>query len=262
VQHTVTLTRLSEFVVNADRGAPGEPNVRSTVLLGERYTIVFDTLYGPLDMTSVCTLVEERRRPLIVINSHADDDHVLGNGAFPMAPIVGHQQCRDRFLDPDDVAAQLRKRSRENPEEFGSVVLRAPDIAFTGSLVLDAGGFTVALHHVPGHKRDCIVAHVPEHGLLLGGDCVEDPLPLLEDGPLGAWSTALRTWAARPDVETVIPSHGPVSGPGLLIRNADYLDGLAGVRADTWQGGPGDSRFYVKAHTRNQARAAQLLQSE
>jgi glyoxylase-like metal-dependent hydrolase (beta-lactamase superfamily II) len=258
MQHTVTLTTLSDLVVNAERGAPGEPNVRSTVLLGDRYTIVFDTLYSPRDMTEVCALVEERRRPLIVINSHADEDHAWGNGAFPLAPIVGHQQCRERFLDPDDVAARLRRRLPENPEEFGSVVLRAPDITFTESLSLDAGGFTVELHHLPGHKRDCLIAHVPQHRLLLGGDCVEDPLPLLEDGPLHAWSSALRTWATRPDVETVIPSHGPVSGPDLLIRNADYLESLAG-RTDTWQAGPGEPRFYVEAHTRNRLRAAELL---
>ena len=25
-----------------------------------------------------------------------------------------------------------------------------------------------------------------------------------------------------PDVRTVIPSHGPVSGPELMLKNADY----------------------------------------
>jgi glyoxylase-like metal-dependent hydrolase (beta-lactamase superfamily II) len=257
VTHRVTLHRLSDQVVNAEHETDGEPGVRCTVILGDRYTIVFDTLYSQRDMREVCTLVEERRRPVIVVNSHADDDHAWGNAAFPLAPIIAHDLCRDRFVG-DELFSQLRHRQQENPDEFAGVELVPPDITFRTTLALDAGGFSVVLHHLPGHKRDCLVAHLPELGVLLGGDTVESPIPLLVDGPLRGWADSLRAWAGRSDVETVVPSHGPVSGPELLVRNADYLDSLAAGRSDGWRPGDDTLAFYAEAHDRNVARGAEL----
>ena len=258
MNHRVTLQPLSDRVVNAEHEVDGEVGVRCTVLLGDRYTIVFDTLYSQRDMREVGTLVEKRRRPVIVVNSHADDDHAWGNAAFPLAPIIGHRLCRERFVVGDELTSQLLRRRQENPEEFGDVELRPPDVTFDTALSLDAGGFAVELHHLPGHKRDCIVAHLPELGILLGGDTVETPIPLLVDGPLLAWADSLRAWASRDDVNTVVASHGPISDSGLLLRNADYLESLAAGRSDGWVPAPGTPDFYEEAHRRNVARASEV----
>jgi len=258
VSHRITLRPISDLVVNVEHEAPDEPMVRCTILLGNRYTVVFDTLYSQRDMEAVCEVVERQRRPVLVINSHADDDHAWGNAAFPLAPIVAHEFCRERFLNGDELKVQLRTRQKENPEEFASVVLVAPDITFSTSLAIDAGGFTVSLHHLPGHKRDCLVAHIPELGVLLGGDTVETPIPLLVDGPLIEWGANLQRWADHKDVKTVIPSHGPVSGPELPARNAAYLKSLASGRDDGWKPSSDTLDFYREAHRRNVARAREL----
>lgn len=257
--HPVQITHLTPRIVLAERDAPGEPNVRSTVLLGARFTIVFDTLYSPSDMDGVVDIAQERGNRVLVVNSHADDDHVWGNGAFGSAIFVGHALTRQRFLDPDDVDASLRRRLPENPDQYGTVILRAPDITFTEMMTIDAGDFTMDLYPLPGHRKDCILAHIPQLGVLLGGDTIEDPIPLLDDGPLEQWSRELRAWAERTDVEIVIPSHGPVTDARLLRHNADYLDSLAAGRDDGWRPEPGTPRFYIDAHTRNVARARELM---
>jgi glyoxylase-like metal-dependent hydrolase (beta-lactamase superfamily II) len=258
VSHKITLRPVSDVVINVEHESPGEANVRSTVLLGSRYTIVFDTLYSQRDMYEACVVVERQRRPVIVINSHADEDHSWGNAAFPLAPIVAQEQCRDRFTKGDELVRQLAVRQKQDMEEFGDVVLTAPDVTFSTTMALDAGGFTVVLHHLPGHKRDCLVAHIPELGLFLGGDTIESPIPLLVDGPLNKWAADVQAWAERPDVKTVIPSHGPVSGPELLVRNAEYLRSLAAGRDDGWSPTPGTLDFYIEAHKRNVSRAKEL----
>ena len=258
MSHSVTLQPLSDRVVNAEHEADGDVGVRCTVLLGDRYTVVFDTLYSRQDMREGGALAEKRRRPIIVVNSHADDDHAWGNAAFPLAPIVAHRLCRERFTGGDELTSQLRLRRQENPAEFGDVQLVPPDVTFDTVLNIDVGGFTIALHHLPGHKRDCLVGHLPELGILLGGDTVETPIPLLVDGPLRAWSADLRAWAARDDVTTVIASHGPIAGRELLLQNADYLDSLAAGRSDGWAPGAGVPDFYLEAHRRNVARAAEI----
>lgn len=252
------LVQLAEILYAAELGAADDPSVRALVLLGERYTVVFDTLYAPRDMAPVLALASERRQPLLVVNSHADYDHAWGNCAFPGAPIVGHRATRERLLAEGHV---LLAKQREDPERYAGVRLCPPDIVFDRSMAIDAGGFTLALHHVPGHTRDCIVAHVPEQRLLLGGDCVEDPIPLLNDGPLDAWIAALRDWDDPARVETVIPAHGPVSGRDLLARNAAYLQSLLDGRADGWQPSAATPAFYRDAHADNVRRAAELSQS-
>ena len=256
MSHQVTLEPLTGAVVNVAHRSAGEVDVRATVLLGERWTIVFDTLYSPRDMTAVLELAERRRRPVLVVNSHADEDHAWGNCAFPMAPVVGQRECRERFFDPADVEALLKHRLKENPAEFEQVVLRPPDITFERRMSIDAGGFTVDLWHLPGHKRDCIVAHVPEWSLFLGGDTIEDPFPLLNDGPRAKWASNLRAWASRDDVKTVVPSHGPVTDATLLVRNAEYLEGLVGDRVASSKNGL--PQFYAEADERNRERARQL----
>jgi glyoxylase-like metal-dependent hydrolase (beta-lactamase superfamily II) len=259
VSHEVVQEPLTDVLINFRHRAAGDVDVRASVLLGDRWTIVFDTLYSPRDLPQLCDLAERRGRPVVVVNSHADDDHAWGNSAFPLAVVVGHHECRERFLDVDDLQAQLDRRRAADPEEFGPVVLRPPDVTFDETMTIHAGGFTVVLVHLPGHKRDCIVAHVPELGLFLGGDTIEDPFPLLVDGPRLRWASNLRSWAARKDVKTVVPSHGPITDTTLLLRNAAYLESLLDPDpASRLEPPAGSPEFYIGAHDRNLTRAAQL----
>jgi glyoxylase-like metal-dependent hydrolase (beta-lactamase superfamily II) len=232
--------------------------VRALVVLGERYTVVFDSLYGPRDMAPVLALAGERRRPVLVVNSHADYDHAWGNCAFPGAPIIGHVATRERLLAEGDV---LLEKQREDWNRYADVRIVPPDIVFDDHMAIDVGGCTLALLHLPGHTRDCIVAHLPERGMLFGGDCVEVPIPLLYDGPLASWIAALRAWEGSAQVQTVIPAHGPVSGRELLAHNAAYLQSLQEGRGDGWQPSDETPEFYRDAHARNVRRAAELSSS-
>jgi glyoxylase-like metal-dependent hydrolase (beta-lactamase superfamily II) len=259
VGHEVVQEPLTDALINFRHRAAGDVDVRASVLLGDHWSIVFDTLYSPRDLPQLCDLVERRGRPVIIVNSHADDDHAWGNSALPMAVVVGHDECRARFLDVEDLPAQLERRRAADPEEFEQVVLRPPDVTFRETLTIHAGGFTVVLVHLPGHKRDCIIAHVPELGLFLGGDTIEDPFPLLVDGPRLRWASSLRSWAARNDVKVVVPSHGPITDTTLLLQNAEYLESLVDPdKAARRQPSAGRPEFYIAAHDRNRARAAQL----
>lgn len=249
------IEQLDAWLYSVEHGEPGDPSVRALVVLGERYTVVFDTLYAPEDMAPALALAGERRRPVLVVNSHADHDHAWGNAAFPGAPIIGHAATRARLLSEGDVLAERR---RQDPARYASVRLCPPDFTFDDHLAIDLGGLTLALHHLPGHTRDCIVGHLPEHRILLGGDCVEAPFPLLYDGPLDRWIAALRAWDDAARVGTVVPAHGPVSGRDLLARNAAYLQALLDGRGADWHLPPDTPAFYRDAHAQSVRRAAEL----
>jgi glyoxylase-like metal-dependent hydrolase (beta-lactamase superfamily II) len=249
------IVQLEPFLFSIELGEPGDPSVRALVILGERYTVVFDTLYAPQDMAPALALAGRRRRPVLVVNSHADYDHAWGNGAFPNAPIIGHAATRERLLREGGI---LKEKQHQDPARYADVHLCPPDLVFDDHMAIDVGGLTLDLHHLAGHTRDCIVGHLPEHGILFGGDCVEVPFPLLNDGPLDGWIAALRAWDDAARVRSVIPAHGPVSGRDLLARNAAYLQALLDGRGDQWQLPPATPAFYRDAHAQNVRRAAEL----
>jgi glyoxylase-like metal-dependent hydrolase (beta-lactamase superfamily II) len=125
-----------------------------------------------------------------------------------------------------------------------------PTETFTRLHTLDLGGATLELHALPGHTPDCIVGLVPEWGVLLAGDTVETPLPVVNDGgTVQGWADALAGWHGDGRVTTVVPSHGRVGGRELLAVTLDYLRGLPSGR------GPEDpaalSPFYRETHRRN-----------
>ena len=229
-----------------------EFDVRGALIVGDQRILIWDTLSHPRDMAAVSEFLESEGlgdRELLVVYSHADWDHVWGTGGLLAGiSIIAHASCRARF--DDDVPLYLAEYRRKTPGRWDEVTLVPPTITFADNLAIDLGGITVELSHLPGHTEDCLVAFVPEWGVLLAGDTVETPFPLLDEVlPIQPWIDRLAGWAERSDVETVIPCHGEIGGRELIEGNIAYLrgllDGSAGTKTDE-----GD-QFYQTSHVEN-----------
>lgn len=225
-------------------------DVRSAVLVGETRAVVWDTLAHPTQMAGVDALVGAL--PLTVVYTHADWDHAWGTGGLARVDeVVAHAAAADRFRT--DVPGELARRRAEAPGAWDDVALVPPGRTFETDLSVDLGGATLELHALPGHTPDCLVGYVPEWGVLLAGDTVETPFPVVNDGgAVAAWVERLRAWARVAGVTTVVPSHGPVGGPELLEHSAEYLRALTEGRP-LLRGGAPLSRFYEETHRRNVA---------
>lgn len=227
--------------------------VRGAVILGKERVAVWDTLLHPDNMASVAELSQSK--PITVVYSHADWDHVWGTAGLDYQEVIGHESCKERFEDANDVAAVLKQKVAQDAG-YNSVQLVAPTRTFRNTLTFDLGGLNVELHHLPGHTRDCAVAFIPDLGVLLGGDAVEVPFPLVyEHSPLGIWISKLEGWARDERIQTVIPSHGTPGDRELLERNIAYLRAL---REGQQVPVPDNlNAFYQGAHEKNQQRAVQ-----
>lgn len=247
-----TLKRYSPQLYLSEQVLP-EFDVRGAVIVSPDHALVWDTLSHPDDMKKVAAVC--RDKTVTVVYSHADWDHVWGTAALDYQEIVAHSRCAERFADPDDVAATLKKRQARDAH-YTDVVLVPPTRTFANALTLELGDLSVELHSLPGHTRDCIVAFVPALGLLLAGDTVETPLPVVPEHPaLEPWLAKLGAWAQDPRVTTVVPSHGPVGGRELIEQTIFYLEALQTGEAALPEN---LSPFYRQTHQSNREHVKRL----
>lgn len=211
---------LNSAVALVERAMPDGDTVRAACVTGSQHRVVIDTLMAPADVATFGAAS-------LVVYTHCDWDHCWGTAAFPGVPIIGQRLTREMLQAP--AAAQLlAAKKHAHPHAFVGAAIILPDILFDQTLTIDAGDVTLALHHVPGHMPDAIVVHIPEYDLLLAGDVAEGPIPSFNTpGDLQKWAPALRRWAAS-GVKQVVPSHGAISGPELLVHNADYVETILG----------------------------------
>ena len=224
----------------------GDFCVRSVLIHGEKFSLVWDTLTRPADMAGFAQALAGRQ--CLVAYSHADWDHVQGTAAFGDPMVIGHVECLRRFQE--EARQTLAELQAGEPGKWNDVRLFPPDITFTHCLGLDLGGLAVSLHALPGHTPDSIVAFIPATGLLLAGDAVELPCPSVPaECDLEAWIGGLEHWLGHAGVRKVIPSHGPCGGKEILQRTVDYLTAL---RQGTLPPMPGEaSPFYAQTHAAN-----------
>jgi glyoxylase-like metal-dependent hydrolase (beta-lactamase superfamily II) len=168
-----------------------------------------------------------------VVNTHAHFDHCFGNTSLRPAAIWGHERC----------AAHLRTRAAQErthllrwlPEAAGELErleLDPPDrtVGDAGA-DLGVGGRRVELRFLGrGHTDHDLVVVVPDAGVVLCGDLVEESGPPVygtDAFPLQWPATLDRLLALAPP--TVVPGHGDVVGHGFVAGQRDELAAMAAL---------------------------------
>lgn len=197
------------------------------VVRTERFVVLIDTTGTPDQCRRILDSLaaELARTPLVVVNTHADWDHVWGNSAaIGRGPIIAHEAAVTRLHSAE--AARTLRDKRAGSARFDEVELIEPTVTFRDSLDLRGGDLTLRLLHTPGHTDDHIAVWIPELRLCLAGDAAEDPIPEVTDPTpdnLERLCRSLRDLhGLRP--AHVLPSHGETSSPDLLSRNLAYFD--------------------------------------
>jgi len=226
-------------------------DVRGAVIVGDKRVMVWDTLSHPRDMQPVIRLAGDR--PIDVVYSHADWDHCWGTAGLKADTLIAHETCAARF-GSGDVASRLAEKRAAEPGLWEMVTLIPPTLTFAQTLTVDLGGVLVELHHLPGHTEDCLVAWIPQWGVLLAGDTIETPLPYLNTESvalLPEWISALEGWGRTARMNVVIPAHGEVGDRSLIDHTVNYLRDMQAGKAPLI---PDEmTAFYTETHAKNLA---------
>jgi glyoxylase-like metal-dependent hydrolase (beta-lactamase superfamily II) len=211
--------------------------VNSTLVVGADRALLVDTLSGPVQGRELAEAVRRvTPAPLAAVNTHHHFDHCFGNTAFVEAgggAIWGHR----------DAVAQLREHGArwqrtwyeqwlptrpELAEELGAAVIAAPTHVVHDAATLDVGGRRVELRHLGrGHTEGDLVVLVPDVGVVVAGDLVE------ESGPPGFEDSFPLEWPETVTalLELVSPGYVVVPGHGAPV-DRDFVQAQHGQLSD------------------------------
>ncbi|MBT2386453.1 MBL fold metallo-hydrolase [Streptomyces sp. ISL-11] len=149
--------------------------------------------------------------PTAIVNTHHHGDHTYGNCVFPEATIIGHADCREQTL-----AVGFQLHGIWPCVDYGDVTITPPQVTYTDALTLHLGDTEMRLIHPgPAHTVGDTIAWLPEQGVVFTGDLVfNGGTPFLMMGSLSGSLRSLEILRGL-DAETVVPGHGPVTGPGV-----------------------------------------------
>ncbi len=209
----------------------------SAVVEGEGFVLVADPTWLPQEVEEIAAYVRAIRqgRPLYLLFTHSDFDHILGYGAFPGAITIASREFVDS-PNPERSVNAIRAWDSEYYVQRPYAIVY-PEIG----IAADHDGQTLALgtsrltfYKAPGHNPDGLLTAVEPHGILLAGDYFSD----IEFPYIYQSSTAYEATLEKLDplldkhsVSILVPGHGQVATDQIEMRRRqrqsfDYIHTL------------------------------------
>ena len=155
-----------------------------TVVVGEGACLVVDTRASEAQGRDLAEAVRTvTPHPWVVVNTHFHFDHTFGNAVFRPGRIWGHRRCAEQLIADgermrDRIAALHREHGTGMAEEIAATRIDPPDELVDDLATLSVGGRPVQLRYLGrGHTDNDLVLTVPDVGLLIAGDLVEEGAP-------------------------------------------------------------------------------------
>ncbi|MBZ5761109.1 MULTISPECIES: MBL fold metallo-hydrolase [Rhizobium] len=168
-------------------------------------------------------------RSIRVVLSHWHTDHIAGNAAFADCEIVALKGTADAM------AANREKLENGDPP-IAPVVM--PTRLFETKLELAVGKRRIELHHFDIHSADGNVLWLPDEGILLAGDTLEDTVTYISEPQNIATHIRELERMRKLPIKRILPNHGAlerIAGggyePTLIDANRRYLIAMSDVAA-------------------------------
>ena len=231
-----------DLLVIPNHGAALVPNIG--IIGGTQAVLVIETGIGTANAEQVLALASEvaKGRRLYLTTTHFHPEHAFGAQVFAgrTTYLVNRAQADDLKAKGPGYLEMFRGFGGPVADRLDGVRLPTPDVIYDDGYDLDLGGRTVRLRPTgQGHTKGDQVVEVPDADALFTGDLAETGqfaifpwFPPYDTDVSGVGWLAVMDRLAAAGPRVVIPGHGDVGGPQVLVAVRDYLREL---RDETWR---------------------------
>src|SRR6202012_5627259 len=219
------------------------------LVAGDGAALLVDTLFDlalTREMLTAMGTITARIPITDALITHSNGDHTHGNQLLdPSVRIIAAKGTAEEIahgMAPAMLAmtqtgnlgpvATPYARERFGHFDFSGIKLRNADLTFDRELAIEVGGRQIDLLNLgPAHTAADSVVHVPDAGVLFGGDLLFiGCTPIVWAGPIANWVAACDAMIAL-DAPIVVPGHGPITDPdgiravrGYFVHISEYAD--------------------------------------
>jgi glyoxylase-like metal-dependent hydrolase (beta-lactamase superfamily II) len=189
-----------------------------SLIVGEGACLVVDTRASENQGQDLAAAIRTvTPHPWVVVNTHFHFDHTFGNAVFRPATIWGHRRAAEQLrADGERMRHGIAERHRaagqdELADDIEASRIDPPDELVDDLATLSVGGRPVQLRYLGrGHTDNDLVLTVPDAGLVIAGDLVEEGAPpqFGSSFPLD-WPGTLDA-VAELVTGRVVPGHGAI----------------------------------------------------
>ena len=160
------LTKITDRTIMLTVPESADSAVNLALIMGVKHNFIIDTGVGSNSVAPLLEHIGDDKKPIIVINTHGDWDHVYGNCVFENGIIVGHKLCRERM---DKEWEEKLQWVKENGRIIDGEVRKClPNVVFDGTLHFPEDG--ISIFHTPFHTVDDINVYDAVDKILHIGD--------------------------------------------------------------------------------------------
>ena len=178
--------------------------------------------------------------------THCHPDHTFGLKAFKDVTIFGSRRLAAALEQSPDWSPEARARRKQDDPEGGDwldeVELVLPSLRFDGRMDIVNKGRLLEFRHSGGHTDCSVYGYLPDEKVLFSGDLIfagAFPLCRRPDGGPGGVDGHSADVDEHAEIDHVLPGHGPVSGPGEIVRQLEFLEIMKRNTIEAIRGRPG-----------------------
>ncbi|GIN86006.1 MBL fold metallo-hydrolase [Heyndrickxia sporothermodurans] len=211
----------------------------STVIETDDCVIVVDPTWLPSEVEEIRDYVNKikNKKPIYLLFTHSDWDHILGYGAFPDAIVIASKELYER-KDKDQIINQIKVFDdkyyidRDYPISYPKIDI----VVSEDGQVLNIEGTSLTFYKAKGHTDDGLFSIVEPYGIWIAGDYLSDvEFPYIYFSSEEYEKTLAKTdlILKKHDVKLLVPGHGHATEniDEIQKRKKESLDYIRELRS-------------------------------